>query len=187
MDKYYLYKFEDDINLKTIENLIDSFYSEKYFITALNAKEGYIIAGEKFATLVSEAVPTISSDLGTKLVILCTHANNEISQVALNHAFDNMSGFSFLSDVVMELLLTNYEATHKLILKEFDEVPRELILTASTYLKSGLNALRASEMLYVHRNTFNYRLNKFIELTNLDIRDYWNAFYFNLYMGTAQK
>lgn len=187
MDKYYLYKLEDSISAKTIESLIDGFYNDNYTLIAVTNKEGYIIASETFATLVSEAVPTISSDIGTKLVIVCAHVYNEMSKIALDHAFENMNGFSYLSDVVTDLLLSNYDAIHKIIISEFDAVPRELILTASAYLKSGLNALRASEMLYVHRNTFNYRLNKFIELTNLDIRDYWNAYYFNLYMTISKK
>ncbi|MGN1075804.1 MAG: helix-turn-helix domain-containing protein, partial [Candidatus Enteromonas sp.] len=39
----------------------------------------------------------------------------------------------------------------------------------------------SAQTLFVHRNTFLYRLNKFIELTNLDIRDYHNALLLELY------
>jgi DNA-binding PucR family transcriptional regulator len=63
---------------------------------------------------------------------------------------------------------------------QFEGVPRELLLTATAFIESGLNATRASKKLYIHRNTFNYRLQKFIEWTSLDIRDYHHAFYFRL-------
>jgi DNA-binding PucR family transcriptional regulator len=54
------------------------------------------------------------------------------------------------------------------------------MLTAKAFIDAGLNATRAAVKLYVHRNTFNYRLDKFIEQTGLDIRDYHHAFYFKL-------
>ena len=60
-------------------------------------------------------------------------------------------------------------------------------LLPKPYLKAGLNAKAASEMLYIHRNTFNYRLNEVYRYYNLDIRDYWNAFYFNLYLKNVKQ
>jgi DNA-binding PucR family transcriptional regulator len=48
---------------------------------------------------------------------------------------------------------------------EFKEVPHELLLTAGTFLRCGLNASLAAETLIIHRNTFNYRLAQFIDLT----------------------
>jgi DNA-binding PucR family transcriptional regulator len=44
-----------------------------------------------------------------------------------------------------------------------------------------LDATLSAKRLFVHRNTFLYRLNRFIELTNLDIRDYHNALFLELY------
>ncbi|HBB05327.1 MAG TPA: hypothetical protein DCZ41_01870, partial [Firmicutes bacterium] len=42
-------------------------------------------------------------------------------------------------------------------------------------------ACLTAETLYIHRNTFNYRLNAFIEKTGLDIREYHNALLLEFY------
>ena len=43
------------------------------------------------------------------------------------------------------------------------------------YISTGLNGKLTSEILYVHRNTMIYRINQFIEKTNIDIRQIFNA------------
>ena len=45
-----------------------------------------------------------------------------------------------------------------------------------------MNSVLASKYLYVHRNTFDYRLNKFKDITKLDIKNYKNALIFDLYL-----
>ena len=64
---------------------------------------------------------------------------------------------------------------------------RELMETSSAYLKSDLNASLASSSLYIHRNTFNYRLQKFIDVTGLDIRNYHNALLLEIYLGFRRR
>jgi len=183
----YLFQSDHYVDKNTFSSVIDSFYVGNYEIEYLTNTSGYIIASHEFALLFAEVLPTISSDLGTKLVFVCAHDLTDVSKSALNYCYQNMQGFNYLSDVVLEQLFTNLNETKKSIINEFCLVPRELILTAQAYLKAGLNAKAASEMLYIHRNTFNYRLTKFIDITNLDIRDYWNAFYFNLYLKMLNK
>jgi hypothetical protein len=187
MNKYYLFQSDHFIDKKTLQGVIDSFYIGDCEITYLNEKSGYIIADSQFALLIAEALPTINNDLGTKLVIVCAHNLSEVSLAALSYSYQNMQGFNYLSDVVLDQLLINFTDIKQRIINEFNQVPHELVLTAQAYLKSGLNAKAASEMLYIHRNTFNYRLNKFIEITELDIRDYWHAFYFNIYVKLLSK
>lgn len=47
----------------------------------------------------------------------------------------------------------------------------QLLETLQTYIKNGRNGKKTAELLYLHRNTLNYRLNKIKELTNLDLED----------------
>ena len=47
--------------------------------------------------------------------------------------------------------------------------------------------LLASEALFVHRNTFNYRLNAFIRESGLDIRDYHNALLLEIYFQLSPR
>lgn len=51
----------------------------------------------------------------------------------------------------------------------------ELIHTVKIYIESNSNASSASKKLYIHRNSLQYRIDKFIEKTGLDIRTFQHA------------
>ncbi|WP_110928981.1 PucR family transcriptional regulator [Bacillus massiliglaciei] len=46
----------------------------------------------------------------------------------------------------------------------------ELLKTVKTYIESNSNATLAAKKLYIHRNSLQYRVDKFIDKTGLDIR-----------------
>ncbi|WP_142919211.1 PucR family transcriptional regulator [Peribacillus saganii] len=51
----------------------------------------------------------------------------------------------------------------------------ELISTVKTYIECGSNASHAAKQLYIHRNSLQYRIDKFTERTGLDIRSFDHA------------
>jgi len=85
-----------------------------------------------------------------------------------------------LGDLLLQLIFDGNPILLPLIKEEFSHVPRHLMQTASMLLASDLKASVASERLYVHRNTFAYRLNQFVNLTGLDIRQHDHALVFTL-------
>ncbi|MCC9089002.1 MULTISPECIES: helix-turn-helix domain-containing protein [Bacillus] len=52
---------------------------------------------------------------------------------------------------------------------------RDVYRTLMTYMECNLNASQAAKALYVHRNSLQYRIDKFIERTGLDIRHFSEA------------
>lgn len=58
---------------------------------------------------------------------------------------------------------------------------QELLQTIRTYIESNLNITYAAKKLYVHRNTLQYRIDKFIEKTGVDIKQMKGAF--SVYIG----
>ncbi|KRV43513.1 helix-turn-helix domain-containing protein [Bacillus sp. FSL K6-0046] len=52
---------------------------------------------------------------------------------------------------------------------------RDVYRTLTTYMQCNLNASQAAKALYVHRNSLQYRIDKFIERTGLDIRHFQEA------------
>ncbi|WP_353856246.1 helix-turn-helix domain-containing protein [Bacillus sp. Bos-x628] len=52
---------------------------------------------------------------------------------------------------------------------------REVSRTLKTYMQCNLNASQAAKALYVHRNSLQYRIDKFIERTGIDIRHFTEA------------
>jgi DNA-binding PucR family transcriptional regulator len=53
-------------------------------------------------------------------------------------------------------------------------------------LLTGGNGVLAAQLLYIHRNTFRYRLNKFIEQTGIDLRESTLAYAMKVYGTLAQ-
>ena len=94
---------------------------------------------------------------------------------------------TYLSELILKMTMYGNFSFYGPMLSLFTSIPHELMLTARAYLVSGCNAIKASKILFIHRNTFSYRLNQFIELTNLDIRDYHNATFLELYFALSKQ
>lgn len=52
---------------------------------------------------------------------------------------------------------------------------QEILQTVCAFFENGFNASVASKKLYIHRNTLQYRLNKFQEITGISLRDFNGA------------
>ncbi|MBZ5199909.1 helix-turn-helix domain-containing protein [Planomicrobium chinense] len=52
---------------------------------------------------------------------------------------------------------------------------QEILETVRTFFENGFNASVASKKLYIHRNTLQYRLNKFQEITGISLKDFNGA------------
>ena len=53
----------------------------------------------------------------------------------------------------------------------FKNIPDSIIDTVKQYIVMNQSVINTSEAMFTHRNTINYRLNKFIELTGINIRE----------------
>jgi PucR family transcriptional regulator, purine catabolism regulatory protein len=47
----------------------------------------------------------------------------------------------------------------------------ELVRTLEAFFAENANASRTARVLYVHRNTLNYRLQRIVDITGLDLND----------------
>lgn len=53
----------------------------------------------------------------------------------------------------------------------FNNVPDNILQTIKQYINFNQSIICTSEAMFTHRNTINYRLNKFIQLTGINIRE----------------
>lgn len=107
-----------------------------------------------------------STDWGTKISILvvpCYHTvfikyldllNNEVCTL-----FD-----VFARNIKDERIMKD----SKMIL---NKIGKKNIDTINAFINCNMNSLKAANELYLHRNSFTYRLNQFIMLTDMDVRD----------------
>lgn len=74
-----------------------------------------------------------------------------------------------------EVLLLSKILGHSGLMESLDhsfaKIGRDEMETARMYLETGRNVNASATHLYLHRNTFRYRLNKFIAQTGIDIRE----------------
>jgi hypothetical protein len=181
MNKFYLFESSAPIDKSYFEDALKSSGSA-YEITYETPTDGYILADEKFFGILDGLLLPMHDDLGLTISVVAAHREGPLESKALKEAvsyFPNQ--VLFLSDVLMKEFSFGDYSSLPLLSAEFKGVSHELLLTAGTFLRVGLNASLAAEKLIIHRNTFNYRLNQFIDETGLDIRDYHNALLLEIY------
>ncbi len=182
MNKYYLFLANSPINKELFKESILSLSEDELTIEYENDRKGYILADEKFASTLQETIFTIHDDLNLTLTVVIAHRDGPLEEKLLREALSYFPNQClYLTDMLMKELSFGDFSSIPLLSNEFRGVSHDLLLTAGTFLRCGLNGVLTSESLFIHRNTFNYRLNAFIAETGLDIRDYHNALLLELY------
>ena len=69
------------------------------------------------------------------------------------------------------------------ITRIFKDLPNEILLTVKNYINCNHSLTSTGEYMFAHRNTINYRVNKFISLTSIDIRDTHNSIFVGLILN----
>ncbi len=121
-------------------------------------------------------------DLGFKMTMVIGFDHEPLMRLALACASEEYSGRIIeLGDL---LLLSSKKGDHRLIVA-LDQImsksSKEVLETARMYLLTGGNSVQAAALLYVHRNTFSYRLVKFIDQTGIDLRETSLAYFLHIY------
>lgn len=187
MIKYYLFKASGPINVPEFKNGLDAI-DEDYSLSLSSPDEGFFTAPEKFAVRLQGVLFPLHDDLGITISVLACHADGALERKSLKEALSYFPNQClFLSDILMKEFSFGDYSSLPLLKEEMKKVPHELLLTAGAFLRCGLNASLAAESLFIHRNTFNYRLSQFIDSTGLDIRDYHNALLLEIYFQLGES
>ena len=183
MKRLYLFYTNKDIETIEFENLFKSVAPDATFQYE-NARSGYFESKEDVTESINEVLRNISREKA--ITVLASHRAWPLEKKLLTEAYGYFPNQCvYLTDVIMKELTFGDFSSIPLLRKEFREVPVELLETAGMFLRTGLNGLETAKREGIHRNTFNYRLNSFIALTGLDIRDYHNALLLELYFQLA--
>ena len=86
------------------------------------------------------------------------------------------SGIYDMTNIIPEIvLLGEIKLIHKLRNYYLTKFNQENIDTILGFITRDLNATKTAKALYMHRNTLNYRLDNFINKTEIDIRSFKGA------------
>ncbi|MGI6713512.1 MAG: helix-turn-helix domain-containing protein [Bacilli bacterium] len=180
MDKYYFIKTTRPLNFASLSDLIGSHLGYQIEIITRDEQTGYFSAPSDLAVDLSSYLPLLSNDFNAGILIFVSPKKDEIAELFLKRTPIKNPGLYHLSELLLAALIDREETIIQTVAKTFRSIPHQLLQTADVYIQCGLNGNLAAEKLYLHRNTFLYRLNQFYRLTGIDIRDYWNAQYFAL-------
>ena len=114
-------------------------------------------------------------DLGIKANVLIVPFFNEVFIKYLNKMNDGViTAFeAFLNNI-------NDPKTKEDAKYIFEMIPKKDLDTIRAFLSCNANSCMAANELYLHRNSFNYRMNHFIDKTQIDIRDLNSLMFLNL-------
>ena len=176
MIKYYYFASQYKLEKSLFDDIIRNSYSQYLEIEYLDNFSGIILADENFFVRLISIIDVLTMDLNSNFIFLESYKMSALAEkTILKLSKDKKYGVFAVSLVVLQYYLSNDLELYQELKKEFQSVKKELLDTAVAYLNCNMNACLASKSLYIHRNTFNYRLNKFIEQTSLDIRNYNNS------------
>jgi len=123
-------------------------------------------------TKIASSVETIASDLDIddlELVVVPFY-----DEKLINSAKKHKTGVYFLYDLLLEQY-NKKELDIKTVTSILDDVPEEILLTVKNYIRLNQSLSQTGELMFAHRNTINYRVNRFISLTSINVREMQNA------------
>lgn len=95
--------------------------------------------------------------------------------------FDDLGISSILLDIPHRVVLEKYYHDCFDPLLEYDRINNASLLnTLKTYPQENCNLTRASEKMFVHRNTLKYRINKIEELLGCDLNKFSDCSYYDV-------
>lgn len=133
-------------------------------------------------------IPTLQEDLGESFVALGGFDSIELMSQALRSAESYAQNQLIdLSDLL--LIGVMHQDTHlvTLIHQMIEKLPHTLIETAKMMVLCSGHSQRAASLLYLHRNTFLYRLNQFFDQTGIDLREAHHLDVFKSYFLLSER
>ncbi|KFZ42701.1 transcriptional regulator [Anoxybacillus flavithermus] len=141
---------------------------------------------ENVASTLSELIDTLCSDfyiqLRTYIGQKCPHtvelahmflAEKRYFQVAITHKPEQR--VYCIEDVFPLLLINNEDITYAMTFLQPIKQDPDIVKTMKTFFECNLNVSLAAKKLHMHRNSLQYRIDKLIEKTGIDIKQFKGA------------
>ncbi len=86
------------------------------------------------------------------------------------------SNVYFFEDIIPYVILKQQNKLRKQIIDYITNITnKEVVHTVKEFIENNLNSSQSAKKLFMHRNTLNYRLDNFIEATNINVRTFKGA------------
>ncbi|WP_010650147.1 PucR family transcriptional regulator [Oceanobacillus massiliensis] len=189
---YFHFK-KDQIEPSIFKETIKEFYSSPAAVMWESEHEGIII--EQQDSQLEEHISyeqisdTLMSDLYVKIKFfegpflhdytnLTDHYTSIIESARSAFNYTEKSAVSYVDAIPFELIdeisPTKRKRITQLILKDFMD-DEDFLQTIRTFIQCNLNVSVTAKKLYMHRNSLQYRIDKFHEKTGIDVRQFEQA------------
>ncbi|ETI66046.1 PucR family transcriptional regulator [Neobacillus vireti] len=185
----------DDANQIEMESALKGFFTEDVLIIWENGSRGIVIEEKTQISLSEEELISMSETLESDFYVKISFFIGKLHSFSLElrekflqeqeyfsfgiHNLGNPHIFTF--ERVFPAFLAHHlseELKHKVnqeVIELFQDDP-EMFSTVKIFLENNLNASLTAKRLYIHRNTLQYRIDKFCEKTGIGLKDFHGAF-----------
>lgn len=183
------------VDQEEIESAIKGFFSDEVQIIWEDIHSGIVIEESRQLSLTESELTSIADTLESdfyvkvsfyigKLYPYSSHLRTQFQQEKAYFEFakknlttTNIMTFEKIFPAFVAFNLPNHikDKVNTELSTVFSEDP-ELYITIKVFLENNLNASLTAKKLYIHRNTLQYRLDKFIERTGVQLKDFYGAF-----------
>ncbi len=184
---------KNQINLFSFKEAIHTFFAKPIPILWKNEQEGIIV--EEQSSLAEEnisyeqIIDVLMSDLYVKLKFIVGPYLGNLTEISKHYktflenaeivlSYSEQSVITYV-DAIPSLLVHQANSEFRsevtsLILQEF-AADDGLLDTIKMFMHCNLNVSLTAKELYMHRNSLQYRLDKFIDKTGIDVRQFHQA------------
>ncbi|WP_077623156.1 PucR family transcriptional regulator [Sediminibacillus massiliensis] len=185
---------DENVDHKEFREAIGGFFPRELPILWQNSNEGLLIEIDPDDTQESiesfqQITDVLMSDFYMKVNLFISPFFSDVSR-ARGHYQWVENCFQTVRAYRKDPILTYVEAIPYLLLDQLDkkeaspiitsvfkdtEDDKELLSTIQTFLECNSNTTLAAKTLYMHRNSLQYRVDKFIEKTGIDVKEFKGA------------
>lgn len=185
----------NEVEQSEMEAALRGFFSNEILIVWENGQSGVVIENQKFLPLSEKELLSMTETFESDFYINISFYIGKqylFSDHLSYHFQEEKEYFTFgqnhLSTVkifTFERVFPSYLAFHlpeslrgklnETLSEVFKEDP-EMFSTLKFFLENNLNASLTAKKLYIHRNTLQYRIDKFTDKTGIQLKDFHGAF-----------
>ncbi|SFG55583.1 PucR family transcriptional regulator [Sporolactobacillus nakayamae] len=185
---------------RDLESAIHSFFHNAYLTTIWKSSEEGIIVLKKEQDCSGELINLIMSDFYCDLFMLHVHeiAVSSLSRMYADHfsllnkaqlLYPDQHDFQLIHLLPLMLLdaaqrQKNFDLTKWMT--KFSELPHDLIKSVEIFFYHNFNLSTAANELYIHRNSLQYRLDRFYQITGLDPKKFKDALIISLLLDNQR-
>ena len=185
----YLFN-QQNLDFDSLKNILNNLYED---VQIYNYNNYLLLVSDDILDIDCSTPTIIESETYSKTYIIYLekitnidnldfkiNITNELIDIIINDS--NTSKFITLNDLIM-YKVTSIASNNKQIssLIKYDiikNIDKNLLTTGINFIENDLNISKTSNMLFLHRNTLIYRLEKIKEYLNLDLKNFKDAFIF---------